>query len=60
LQQALEDEVSDFLGRARHAGAQETGPACNGYEPRTVTTTGGAIEVERSPAPNARALGMGR
>jgi hypothetical protein len=60
LQQALEDEVSDFLGRARHAGAQETGPACTGYEPRTAETTGGPIEVERSRVRNAQALGMSR
>jgi hypothetical protein len=60
LQQALEDEVSDFLGRAWHAGAQETGPACNGNEPRTAKTTGGPIEVERPRVRNAQALGMGR
>jgi transposase-like protein len=60
LQQALEDEVSDFLGRAWHAGAQETGPACNGNKPRTAKTTSGPIEVERPRVRNAQALGMGR
>jgi transposase-like protein len=34
LQQALEDEVTEFLGRARYERAEETVSHRNGYEPR--------------------------
>jgi putative transposase len=47
LQQALEDEVTEFLGRERYARAD--GDAAiyrTGYEPRTVKTTSGSIEPE--------------
>lgn len=33
LQQALEDEVTEFLGRRRYERAQETVSHRNGYEP---------------------------
>jgi mutator family transposase len=41
LQQALEEEVSEFLGRRRYERAEETVSHRNGYEPRTVKTTSG-------------------
>jgi hypothetical protein len=47
LQQALEDEVSEFLGRERYQRADGAAVYRNGYEPRMVKTTGGAIELER-------------
>ncbi len=47
LQQALEDEVSEFLGRGRYERAEETVPHRNGYEPRTVKTTSGPVELQR-------------
>src|SRR5919108_3756311 len=49
LQQALEDEVTEFLGRERYRRAGGDGGAIyrNGYEPRTVKTTSGAMELER-------------
>ena len=40
LQQALEDEVSEFLGRRRYERSEETVSHRNGYEPRTVKTMG--------------------
>src|SRR4051794_35705359 len=49
LQQALEDEVTEFLERERYQRADGEGSAVyrNGYEPRTVKTTSGQIELER-------------
>jgi putative transposase len=56
LQQALEDEVTEFLGRARYERASD--PMChrNGYEPTAVaiawpgTTTGSAwYKARRGP-----------
>jgi putative transposase len=58
LQQALEDEVSEFLGRGRYERAEETVSHRNGYEPRTVKTTSGAVRLERPRIRNARALGF--
>src|SRR5918994_1416903 len=45
LQQALEDEVTEFLGRARYERAEQTVSHRNGYEPRTVKTTSGVESV---------------
>jgi putative transposase len=53
LQQALEDEVTEFLGRSRYERAEETVSHRNGYEPRTVKTTSGSMTVER---PRVRAM----
>ncbi len=55
LQHALEDEVTEFLGRKRYERAGGAGSAVsrNGYEPRTVKTTSGAVEVERPRIRNA-------
>ncbi len=48
MQQALEDEVTEFLGRERYQRADEGGTVYrNGYEPRTVKTTSGAMQLER-------------
>ena len=49
IQQALEDEVTDFLGRERYQRADGEGGAIyrNGYEPRRVKTTSGSMELER-------------
>jgi putative transposase len=58
LQQALEDEVSEVLGRGRYERAEEPVSYRNGYEPRTVKTASGSIEVERPRVRNAQALGF--
>src|SRR5664280_691864 len=58
LQQALEDEVSDFLGRARYERSEETVGHRNGYEPRTVKTTSGAMRLERPRIRDASKLGF--
>ncbi len=57
LQQALEDEVSEFLGRSRYERTEETVSHRNGYEPRTVKTTSGAVKLDRPRVRNASALG---
>jgi putative transposase len=58
LQQALEDEVTEFLGRQRYERAQETVSHRNGYEPRTVKTTAGAMRLERPRVRDASRLGF--
>src|SRR5271157_3551119 len=58
LQQALEDEVSEFLGRRRYERADETVSHRNGYEPRTVKTTSGSMTLERPRVRNAAKLGF--
>ena len=58
LQQALEDEVTEFLGRRRYERAGETVSHRNGHERRTVKTTSGAIELERPRVRNASKLGF--
>jgi transposase-like protein len=58
LQQALEDEVSEFLGRARYERAEETVSHRNGYEPKTVKTTSGSVALERPRVRNASSLGF--
>jgi transposase-like protein len=58
LQQALEDEVSEFLGRARYERTEEPVSHRNGYEPRRVVTTAGPVELERPRVRNARELGF--
>ena len=59
MQQALEDEVSEFLGRERYQRAGD-GDAIyrNGYEPRTVKTTSGAMELERPRIRSVSELGF--
>jgi putative transposase len=58
LQQALEDEVSEFLGRRRYERREETVSHRNGHEPRTVKTTSGAMLLERPRIRNASKLGF--
>jgi putative transposase len=58
LQQALEDEVSEFLGRRRYERAEETVSPRNGYEPPRVKTTSGPIELERPRVRHASKLGF--
>ena len=58
LQQALEDEVSEFLGRSRYERAEDTVSHRNGYEPKTVKTTSGAMRLERPRVRNASKLGF--
>jgi putative transposase len=58
LQQALEDEVSEFLGRRRYERREETVSHRNGYEPRTVKTTSGAMRLERPRIRHASKLGF--
>src|SRR3954452_1804239 len=60
MQQALEDEVTEFLGRERYQRADGDSGAIyrNGYEPRTVKTTSGSMELERPRIRDAAALGF--
>src|SRR3954451_16895188 len=58
LQQALEDELTEFLGRARYERAEEPVSHRNGYEPRRVVTTAGPVELERPRLRDARELGF--
>src|SRR5215211_4254102 len=58
LQQALEEELTDFLGRARYERTGEPTVHRNGYEPTTVKTTAGALELERPRLRDASALGF--
>jgi putative transposase len=58
LQQALEDEVTEFLGRARYERADEAVSHRNGYEPRRVRTTSGTVELERPRVRDASKLGF--
>jgi mutator family transposase len=57
LQQALEDEVTEFLGNARYERIGEPVAHRNGYEPTTVKTTAGRRHtVAQRPIP----AGFGR
>jgi putative transposase len=58
LQQALEDEVSEFLGRSRYERTEETVSHRNGHEPKTVKTTSGSMTLERPRVRNASRLGF--
>jgi hypothetical protein len=60
MQPALEDEVTEFRGRARYERADADGGAAiyrNGYEPRTVKTTSGSMALERLRIRHAAELG---
>lgn len=59
LQQALEDELTEFLGRERYERRGEPVAYRNGYERVTVKTTAGPLELERPRVRNASALGFG-
>jgi putative transposase len=58
LQQALEDEVTEFLGRVRYERTEEPVSHRNGHESRRVVTTAGPVELERPRVRNARELGF--
>src|SRR5664279_463342 len=58
LQQALEDEVTEFLGRRRYERAGEPVSHRNGHEPKTVKTTSGAMRLERPRIRDAGRLGF--
>jgi len=58
LQQALEDEVTDFLGRGRYERVSDPLAHRNGYEPRTVGTTSGPVRLERPRVRGGRELGF--
>ena len=58
IQQALEGEVELFLGRARYERGEELVGYRNGYEPRTVKTTSGPLQLERPRLRNASELGF--
>ena len=58
MQQALEDEVSEFLGRERYQRAGDGGAVYrNGYEPRTVKTTSGAMSSSARGSGRSASLG---
>jgi putative transposase len=56
LQQALEEELTEFLGRERYERRGEPIAHRNGYERVTVKTTAGPLELERPRVRNASAL----
>ncbi len=58
LQQALEDEVTEFLGRLRYERTGDPIAHRNGYERRTVKTTSGATGLERPRVRDAQRLGF--
>ena len=56
LQQALEEELTDFLGRERYERCGEPVSHRNGYEGVTVKTTAGPLVLERPRLRNASRL----
>jgi putative transposase len=58
LQQALEEELTEFLGRERYERRGEPVSHRNGYERVTVKTTAGPLELERPRVRHASALGF--
>src|SRR3982751_2626087 len=58
LQQALEDEVTEFLSRVRYERTSDPVSHRNGYEPRRVVTTAGPVELERPRVRDAQKLGF--
>ena len=58
LQQALEAETELFLGRARYERCEEPVAYRNGYEPRTVRTTSGPLELGRPRLRGVSELGF--
>jgi putative transposase len=58
LQQALENEVTEFLGRDRYERDGAPVSHRNGYEPRKVQTTSGTVELERPRVRDASKLGF--
>ena len=58
LQQALEDEVTESLGRRPYERSEAPISHRNGYEPRRVTTTSGSVELEPPRLRDASKLGF--
>jgi putative transposase len=58
LQVALENEVTEFLGRERYERDGKPVAYRNGYEERKVVTTSGPVEVERPRIREAEKLGF--
>ena len=58
LQQALEDEVTGFLGRRRYEHAGETVSHRNGHEPKTIKTTSGSMTPGAPEDPQREKLGF--
>src|SRR2546425_8991351 len=58
LQQALEEELTEFLGRERYERRGEPVSHRNGYERVTVKTTAGPLELEPPHVRNASALSL--
>jgi putative transposase len=59
IQQSLEDELTEFLGRARYERSQDTVGHRNGYErPQKIATTSGPMEIERPRLREASKLGF--
>jgi putative transposase len=58
LQQALEDEVTESLGRRRYERAEETVSHRTGYERTSVRTTSGKVALERPRVRDASKLGF--
>ena len=58
IQQALEEELSEFLGRERYERRGAPISHRNGYERVTVKTTAGPLALERPRLRNASALGF--
>src|SRR5207245_8685861 len=56
LQQALEEELTEFLGRERYERRGEPIAHRNGYERVMVRMTAGPLELERPRVRNASAL----
>jgi transposase-like protein len=59
IQQALEDELTEFLGRGRYERAETPVAHRNGYErPQKIATTSGPMEIERPRVRDASRLGF--
>jgi putative transposase len=59
IQQALEDELTGFLGRARYERADDPVAHRNGFErPQKIATTSGPMRVERPRLRGASKLGF--
>ena len=59
IQRALEDELTEFLGRDRYERTETPVAYRNGYErPQTIATTSGPMEIERPRVRDASRLGF--
>ena len=59
IQQALEDELTEFHGLARYERTETPVAHRNGYErPQTIATTSGPMEIERPRVRNASRPGF--